>query len=93
MPVILSHGEVELWLDPKNTRDINQIIQKCLVNRDKAIWKNIGLAKLAPYVNKREEKSNKCLMTIEDYKKELDSKGLMRFWKKKEPVESVGKDG
>lgn len=32
-------------------------------------------------------------MTIEEYKKELDNKGLMRFWKKKEPAETVGKDG
>ena len=32
-------------------------------------------------------------MTIEDYKKQLDKTGLMRFWKKKEPVEKVGKDG
>ncbi len=30
-------------------------------------------------------------MTVEEYKKELDKKGLMRFWKKKEPVEAVGK--
>lgn len=64
MPVILSPSEVELWLDPKNTKDINIIIQKCLTNKDKAIWKNVGLAKLAPYVSKREEKSIKCLMTI-----------------------------
>ncbi len=53
MPVILTHGEVELWLDPKNTRDINTIIQKSLTNKNKPLWKNIGFAKLAPYVNKR----------------------------------------
>jgi hypothetical protein len=51
-------------LDPKNTKDINIIIQKSLTNKTKPIWQNIGLAKLAPYVNKREEKTNKCLMTI-----------------------------
>ena len=70
-------------MDPKNTKDINVIIQKSLTNKSKPIWKNIGFAKLAPYVNKRDQKTNKCLMTYEDYKKELDSKGLMRFWKKK----------
>lgn len=52
MPVILSPSEVELWLDPKNTKDINFIIQKCLASKDKVIWKNIGLAKLGPHVNK-----------------------------------------
>jgi hypothetical protein len=93
MPVILSPGEVELWLNPKNTRDINFIIQRCLNNKEKCIWKGIGCAKVAPYVNKREEKGVKCLMTMEEYKKELDKTGLMRFWKKKEPVEIVGKDG
>lgn len=32
-------------------------------------------------------------MTIEDYKKELDKNGLMRFWKKPPPVEALNKDG
>ncbi len=64
MPVILTAGEVELWLDPKNTKDINVVIQKSLTNKSKPIWKNVGFAKLAPYVNKREDKTNKCLMSI-----------------------------
>jgi putative SOS response-associated peptidase YedK len=92
MPVVLSPGEVELWLDPKNTRDINIIIHRCLNNKDKCLWKGIGCAKIAPYVNKKEEKGVRCLMTAEEYRKELDKKGLMRFWKK-EPVEVVGKEG
>lgn len=30
------------------------IIQKCLTNKSKALWKNVTFAKLAPIVNKRE---------------------------------------
>lgn len=32
-------------------------------------------------------------MTYEEYKKELDKTGLMRFWKKAPVVEAVNKDG
>jgi hypothetical protein len=32
-------------------------------------------------------------MTIEDYKKELDKNGLMRFWKKAPAVEAINKEG
>jgi hypothetical protein len=82
MPVILSHEEVNLWMNPKNTKIINEVINKSLLKKEKQVWKNIGCAKLAPYVSSIKEKSNKCLMTIEEYKKELDKNGLMRFWKK-----------
>lgn len=64
MPVILSQREVELWLDPKNTKDINKIINNSLLNKEKAVWKNIGFAEVAPYVNKLNEKSAKCLMSL-----------------------------
>lgn len=80
-------------MNPKNTKIINDVIQKSLLRKDKEVWKNIGCAKLAPYVSSIKEKSNKCLMTIEDYKKELDKNGLMRFWKKAPAVEAVDKDG
>lgn len=93
MPVMLTSSEVELWLDPKNTKDINNIIHRSLLDVNKPLWKNVGFAEVAPYVNKRDNKSVKCLMTVEEYKKELDRTGLMRFWKKKEPVEAVGRDG
>jgi len=56
-------------MNPKNTKDIQKIIQKSLLKKDKEIWKNVGFAKLAPYVSKINEKSVKCLMTYEDYKK------------------------
>lgn len=65
MPAILSEAEVELWLDPKNTKNIQQIIKDSICNKEKPLWKNIGFAELAPHVNKREEKSVKCLMTVE----------------------------
>ena len=32
-------------------------------------------------------------MTYDEYKKELDRTGLMRFWKKPPTVEAVNKDG
>ena len=82
MPVILSHEEVNLWMNPRNTKDIQKIINNAILKKDKPVWKNVGFAKIAPYVNKLNEKSVKCLMSFEDYKKELDKTGLMRFWKK-----------
>ena len=33
MPVILSHEEVNLWLNPKNTKIINDVIQKSLLKK------------------------------------------------------------
>ena len=32
-------------------------------------------------------------MTFEDYKRQLDKTGLMRFWKKAPAVEAVGPSG
>ena len=92
MPVILSEKEVQLWLDPKNTQNINTIINKCLLDKEKAIWKNIGFAQVAPYVNKTNEKSVKCLMSLEEYNNEKRKNGITKFFKKK-TVETVGKDG
>ena len=80
-------------MNPKNTKIINDVIQKSLLKKEKQVWKNIGCAKLAPYVSSIKEKSSKCLMTIEDYRKELDKNGLMRFWKKAPAVEIVNRDG
>jgi putative SOS response-associated peptidase YedK len=65
MPVILSHEEVNVWMNPKNTRDIQNIINRSLLKKDKQVWKNIGFARIAPHVNKLSEKSVKCLMTVE----------------------------
>ena len=93
MPVILSHEEVNIWMNPKNTKDIQSIINKSLLNKDKQVWKNIGFAKIAPYVNKLNDKSVKCLMTVDEYKKQLDRTGLMRFWKKAPAVEAVNTSG
>ena len=56
-------------MNPKNTKDIQSIINKSLLNKDKQVWKNIGFAKIAPYVNKLNDKSVKCLMTVDEYKK------------------------
>jgi putative SOS response-associated peptidase YedK len=33
MPVFLSHEEVNLWLNPKNTKIINDVIQKSLLKK------------------------------------------------------------
>ena len=52
MPVILSHEEVNLWMNPRNTKDIRNIIHHSLLKKDKEVWKNVGIAKIAPYVNK-----------------------------------------
>ena len=41
-----------------------------------------GYQKLDAALSK--EKSAKCIMTFEDYQKELDKNGLMKFFKKKE---------
>lgn len=64
-----------------------------MLNKDKQIWKNVGSARIAPHVNSLKEKSVKCLMTVEEYKKELDKTGLMRFWKKPPAVEAVVANG
>jgi len=82
MPVILSHEEVNVWMNPKNTAAIQTIINNSLLKKEKQVWKNVGCAKIAPHVSNIHEKSVKCLMTYEDYKKELDKTGLMRYWKK-----------
>jgi len=93
MPVILSHEEVNLWMNPKNTKDIQNIISKSLLKKDKEVWKNVGFARVAPYVSNIKEKSVKCLMTVDEYKKQLDKTGLMKYWKKAPAVEAVGTNG
>jgi putative SOS response-associated peptidase YedK len=35
MPVILSHEEVNLWMNPKNTKDIQSIIHKSILKKEK----------------------------------------------------------
>jgi len=35
MPVILSHEEVNVWMNPKNTKDIQNIINKSILKKDK----------------------------------------------------------
>lgn len=89
MPVILSHEEVNIWMNPKNTKDIQNIIHKSLLKKEKEVWKNVGFARIAPHVNTLKEKSVKCLMTIDEYKKELDKTGLMKYWKKAPEVVAV----
>ena len=89
MPVILSHEEVNVWMNPKNTKDIQNIIHKSILKKDKEVWKNVGFAKIAPYVNNLKDKSVKCIMNFEDYKKELDKTGLMKYWKKAPTVQAI----
>ena len=35
MPVILSHEEVNVWMNPKNTKDIQKIINNAILKKDK----------------------------------------------------------
>lgn len=86
MPVILSDEDVEVWLNPNNTKEIASILRNSLLKKDKEIWKNIGFTRLAPHVNSIKEKSKKCIMTYEEFKKEQDRTGIMRFFKKPQPV-------
>lgn len=82
MPVILTPEDVEVWLNPDNTKQIAKIIENSFSGKDKPIWKDIGFTRIAPHVNTIKEKSAKCIMTYEEYKKELDRTGIMRFFKK-----------
>jgi hypothetical protein len=89
MPVILTDEDVEIWLNPNNTKEIGSIIRNSLLKKDKEIWKNVGFTRLAPHVNSIKEKSKKCIMTYEEFKKEQDRTGIMRFFKKPQPLEVV----
>jgi putative SOS response-associated peptidase YedK len=51
MPVILSPEDVEVWLDPKNDDQILRVVENCLICKEKAIWKDIGITKLGPHVS------------------------------------------
>ena len=33
-------------MNPKNTKDIQNIIHKSLLKKDKEVWKNVGFAKI-----------------------------------------------
>ena len=39
------------------------------LKKDKEVWKNVGAARISPNVNNIKDKSVKCLMTYDDYKK------------------------
>lgn len=80
MPVILDEDELDMWLDCKKYRFEN-IINKEILNPKKEKWNSLFFYQLAPYVGDIKNKTDKCLMSIEDYKKELDRVGIKRFFK------------
>ncbi len=58
-------------------------MKKGIYSRDHKCWETIKGYKIAPYVSKLKNKDAKCLMTYEDYRKKLDSVGIMSFFKRK----------
>jgi putative SOS response-associated peptidase YedK len=81
MPVLLEEDEVDLWINTKNS--FHEIIDRKILNQQKKIWGEVDHYRCAPHVNSIKEKSEKCLLSLEDYKNQLYQKGLGRFFQKK----------
>mmetsp|Transcript_34921 Transcript_34921/g.31450 ORF Transcript_34921/g.31450 Transcript_34921/m.31450 type:complete len:200 (+) Transcript_34921:227-826(+) len=84
MPVVLDEDEIDMWVDCKNYR-FEDIIDREILNQKKEKWNDLYYYQLAPYVGDMKNKTEKCLMSIEDYKKELDRVGIKRFFKSVKP--------
>ncbi|KRW98160.1 Protein of unknown function DUF159 [Pseudocohnilembus persalinus] len=76
MPVVLKQDQIEEWLNCENS--FADVTRKIL---SKWSWiEDISIQKLGPHVNNIREKGQKCLMSYDDYRKELDKKGIKRFF-------------
>lgn len=84
MPVLLEGEELDLWLG-QGQNSFGEIIDKRVLKQENKVWGNVGWERLGPAVNDVKNKSPKCLMNYAEYMKELDQKGIKRFFKAKEP--------
>ncbi|CAD8134458.1 unnamed protein product [Paramecium pentaurelia] len=82
MPVLLEDDEIDLWINPKI--GFFDIIDKKILNSQKKIWGQVQVTKVAPYVNNIKEKSEKCLITLEEYKEQQFKNGIGKFFQKKQ---------
>lgn len=84
MPVLLEGNELDLWLDNEKS-SFSSIIDSKILNDKNEVWGKVRLERVGPFVNDAKNKSQKCLMSYADYMKELDEKGIKRFFKPKTP--------
>lgn len=96
MPVLLEGNELDLWLDNEKS-SFSSIIDNKILNDKNEVWGKVRLERVGPFVNDAKNKTQKCLMSYADYMKELDEKGIKRFFKPKTPgtegkkQENIGK--
>lgn len=88
MPVLLEGKELDMWLDFKKY-PFSLIIDKEILNEKNEIWNKVEFFRVGPFVNNVKNKTDKCLMSYDDYLKELDSKGIKQFFKPKAQTAST----
>ena len=90
MPVFLDEDEIDMWLDCDKYK-FEKIFDNIIMDETKAKWKNLTFYPVGFYVNDVKNKTEQCLMTIEDYKKKLDETGIKRFFGVKKSQENDSK--
>ena len=82
MPVLLeTYDEIEKWLNTDKFK-YDQIKDEILSPK-RRVLNTIDYTRLSPSVNSIKEKSVKCIMSYEDYMKQLDKNGIKKFFKPK----------
>ncbi len=83
MPVLLeNYEEVDKWLDSDKNKYMD--IKDEILNPKKKALNTIDYTRLGPSVNNIREKSIKCILSHEEYIKQLDKTGIKKFFKPKE---------
>jgi len=79
MPMVLDENEIDQWLDCENFKYEKIIGDITSPNNPK--WSTLYHYQIGPLINNLKNKSDKNLMTLEEYKKDLDKTGIKSFFK------------
>lgn len=83
MPVLLDESEIEMWIDSDKYK-FESIIDKYILNEKADKWKSLTQYRIGPYVHDIHNKTEQCLMTLDEHKQKLDETGIKRFFQKAE---------
>jgi len=89
MPMILSADEIDKWLDCENYK-YEKIIGD-ITSPENEKWSTMYHYQIGPLINNIKNKGEKNLLTLEEYKKDLDKTGIKSFFQPKKKKEEEKK--
>jgi len=91
MPIFLEENEIDKWLNSDKYK-FNQIFDKEILDGSKSKWSNVDFYPIGPYVNNIKNKTDQCLMSLDDHMKKLDSVGIKKFFQAKPKEKTASKE-